>query len=109
MFTINNLAQMFFTFQLVIVLQGLIFKVIPSTFDEEAVAKDLFENPDDYVKLVAHGKAQAVAETLANDDKNCLVIGADTVIVGKQIKIVTSIKALKPISIVGFRIGAFQV
>ena len=54
-------------------------------FDEESVSKDSFKNPKDYVKIVAQGKALAVAEVMIKEGVDCVVVGADTVIVGNRI------------------------
>lgn len=76
---------------------GLLYEVMPSDFEEQAAA----DNPQEYVRLLACGKAAAVAAALAagqgvqpepagaaerersagNQDKPIVVIGADTVVV----------------------------
>ena len=63
--------------------QGLKFCIVPSLFDEEVISKESFKSPIDYVQFIAHQKALTVAEQFCKEKTKCLVIGADTVIVGK--------------------------
>ena len=42
---------------------GLIFEVIPSTFDVKSIDKKLFKTPQDFVKFSAQQKAKNILET----------------------------------------------
>jgi len=58
------------------------FTIIPSTFNEEAFDKTSTADGETFVKQLAEGKANCVAENLTWSGTPQLVIGADTVIVG---------------------------
>lgn len=55
---------------------GFSYEVVPSDFEEQAEA----DTPQEYVRLLACGKAKAVADTLG-EKQSVVVIGADTVVV----------------------------
>ncbi len=64
---------------------GLEFEVIPSDFEEQAEA----ETPQEYVRLLAYGKAASVAGTVFAAKKPekglpLIIVGADTVVVHRD-------------------------
>uniref|UniRef100_H2ZP67 Uncharacterized protein n=1 Tax=Ciona savignyi TaxID=51511 RepID=H2ZP67_CIOSA len=63
---------------------GLKFEVCSSPYDEESVDKKSFKNPQDYVKLLAHGKALEVANLYEKSNEKVLIIGADTIIINND-------------------------
>ncbi|MBQ9119217.1 MAG: septum formation protein Maf [Lachnospiraceae bacterium] len=72
---------------------GLVYEVIPSDFEEHAKA----DTPQEYVRLLAYGKAKAVADMLKKNktageclaenssEEPVMVIGADTVVVHRDV------------------------